>query len=189
MKKTTQSSIRIAFIAVCIAAIPAYSQTTNCKHVSGTSTETIIPPSGAPNDPFGRVLGMFYGDFAGIANAAFTAILVTPPEFSGPSGPSKLITVKHVFLTGPGDTIATTGKAAFIPGPATQPGQTEVIQSHCPGTPCVIENPQVLDIIGGTGRFAGATGQLQNLGQGNLNLAQGQGVFIYVVKGQVCLPK
>lgn len=152
-------------------------------------TETIIPQAAVPNDPFGRILGMFNGDFAGVTNAAFTAFLVTPPEFSAQSGPAKVMTVRHVFLTGPGDTISTHGKTIFIPGPATLPGQTDVIQSHCPGTPCVIETSQVLDITGGTGRFVGATGQLRNLGQGNVNLPQGQGVFVFVVKGEVCLPK
>jgi hypothetical protein len=53
----------------------------------------------------------------------------------------------------------------------------------------VVENPQVLDIIGGTGRWARATGVLKNLGIGNLDLTNGQGTFVFVVKGEVCIPK
>jgi hypothetical protein len=52
----------------------------------------------------------------------------------------------------------------------------------------VFENPQVLDVTGGTGRWAGATGQLRTVGIGNLDLPHGQGTFIFVVTGEVCLP-
>lgn len=161
---------------------------TICKKVSGMSTETIVPASQAPNDPFGRVLGLFTGDFAGIATVSLTAALTTPPAFSPPSGASTLMQVRHVFLTGPGDTVITLGEVLFNPGPATEPTQTNFVNSICPLAPCVVENPQVLTVIGGTGRWAGATGEIKSLGLGNLNLPANQGAFVYMVSGEICIP-
>jgi len=167
----------------------AHAQIKVCQKITGTMMETIVPAEASPNDPFGRILGMFTGSFGGATNAALTAFLITPPAFSpGFPVPTTVMQVRHVFLTGPGDTVTTLGKTIFNPGPATLPGSTDAAVSKCPATPCVVENPQVLDITGGTGKWAGATGQLRNLGLGNLNLPQNQGVFTFVVQGEVCLP-
>ena len=176
--------------AVLVGSISAQTPAgpTICKSISGMSTETIVPASQAPNDPFGRVLGLFTGDFAGVSTVSLTAALTTPPAFSPPSGASTLMQVRHVFLTGPGDTVITLGEVLFNPGPATEPTQTNYVNSICPLAPCVVENPQVLTVIGGTGRWAGATGQITSLGLGNLNLPKNQGAFVYMVSGQVCIP-
>jgi hypothetical protein len=185
---------KIAAMALMAGSICAQTTTTTpapttCKTISGMSTETIVPASQAPNDPYGRVLGLFSGDFAGIATVSLTAVLTTPPAFSAPSGASSLMQVRHVFLTGPGDTVITLGEVLFNPGPATLPTQTNFVNSICPLAPCIVENPQVLTVIGGTGRWNGATGQITSLGIGNLNLPAGQGAFVYMVTGQVCIPK
>ncbi|MCU1329407.1 MAG: hypothetical protein JWN34_4777 [Bryobacterales bacterium] len=184
-------SKKAPFIAVALIA-GSFSQASaandkSCKTVTGVMQETIIPAS-QTTDPFGRIIGMFDGDFAGASIAAVTAFLVTPPAFSNPApGPSSVMQVRHVFLTGPGDTVITLGKTIFTPAPATQPGQSNFVASTCPFAPCVVENPQVLDVIGGTGRWAGATGQLQNLGIGNLDLPNGKGEFVFQVKGEICV--
>jgi hypothetical protein len=68
------------------------------------------------------------------------------------------------------------------------PGDTTSTSSKCPGTPCIVQVPQTLTITGGTGRWAGASGELRNVGLGNLNLPQGQGVFTLSVSGEVCVP-
>lgn len=162
---------------------------TICKSISGVSQETIVPASQAPGDPFGRVIGLFQGDFAGYPTVALTAALVSPPAFSPPSGASSLMQARDVYLTGPGDTVITLGQVLFNPGPATLPNQSNFVNSVCPFAPCVVENPQTLNIIGGTGKWANATGQLTGLGIGNLNLTVGQGSFVYMVTGQVCVPK
>jgi len=160
-----------------------------CQKVSGTMLETIVPAEAVPNDPFGRILGMFTGNFAGVQNASLTAFLATPPIFSpGAPAPSQVITVRHAFLTGPGDVITTLGRTIFNPAPATLPGQSVGVTSNCPDTPCLVENPQVLNVTGGIGRWAGATGQLRNTGIGNIDLPHGQGTFTFVVTGEVCLP-
>jgi hypothetical protein len=186
--------VRVMFAAsvLIVSAAPALLQAQGakvCQKVSGTMMETIVPAEAVPNDPFGRILGMFTGNFAGVQNASITAFLATPPIFSpGAPAPSQIITVRHAFLTGPGDVITTLGKTIFNPGPATLPGQSVGVASACPATPCLVENPQVLDITGGIGRWVGATGQLRNTGIGNIDLPHGQGVFTFVVTGEVCLP-
>ena len=38
-------------------------------------------------------------------------------------------------------------------------------------------------------RWANATGQLRNVGIGNLDLQKGQGTFVFVVKGEVCVDR
>jgi hypothetical protein len=177
-----------ALLATSVSAQTTATTPTICKTVNGMSTETIVPASQAPNDPYGRVLGMFTGDFAGIATVSLTAVLTTPPAFSPPAGASSLMQVRHVFLTGPGDTIITLGQVLFNPGPATEPTQIFFVNSVCPLAPCLVENPQVLTVIGGTGRWNGATGQITSLGLGNLNLPAGQGAFVYMVSGEICIP-
>ena len=104
MQKVIAPLVGVALMACTMTAQTATptAPATICKSVSGMSTETIIPASQAPNDPFGRVLGMFSGDFAGIATVSLTAVLTTPPAFSAPSGASSLMQVRHVFLTGQG---------------------------------------------------------------------------------------
>jgi hypothetical protein len=187
--------MRIRIAPICVGALllgglSGLNGADQCKTVSGVMSETIVPQSQAPNDPFGRIIGMFNGDFSGVSVAAITAFLTTPPAFSpAQAGPSSVMQVRHVFMTGPGDTVITLGKTIFTPGPAIQPGQFNFVNSICPFAPCVVENPQVLDIIGGTGRWAGAKGVLENLGIGNLDLTNGQGTFVFVVKGEVCIPK
>jgi hypothetical protein len=176
-------------VVLLVGTVLLHAQDTKCKTIQGSMHETIVPQSQAPNDPFGRILGLFTGDFGGVSPVALTAFLVTQPQFSPPNGASIVMTVRHVFLLAPGDTVITLGKTIFTPGPATQPGQFNFVNSTCPFAPCVVENPQVLDIIGGTGRYKGATGQLRNLGLGNLDLPNNQGVFTFVVSGQVCIPK
>ncbi|HEX4278191.1 MAG TPA: hypothetical protein VHZ74_22710 [Bryobacteraceae bacterium] len=185
--------IRKALVAVTVVVFGANSlalaQDTKCKTIKGQMSETIVPASQAPNDPFGRVLGLFTGDFGGVATVPLTAYLVTQPQFSNPGGPSSVMMVRHVFLLAPGDTVITLGKTIFTPAPATEPGQTNYVSSVCPFAPCLVENPQVLTIIGGTGRYVGATGELRNLGLGNLDLLNNIGVFTFVASGEICLPK
>lgn len=190
MHKGFRAALPAVMLSVVCTSILTAQAAPKCSPIRGQMSETIVPASQAPNDPFGRILGMFTGNFGGSAtNVAVTAFLVTPPAFSAPSGPSAVMQVRHVFLVAPGETVITLGKTIFTPGPATQPGQTNFVNSVCPFAPCVVQNPQVLDIIGGTGRFEKATGQLRNLGSGNLDLPNGQGVFTFVVDGEVCLSK
>jgi hypothetical protein len=188
---SNRNTLSLSLLAAALAVAPAMAADPIkvCQKITGTMSETILPQESAPNDPFGRILGAFTGSFGGAANASVTAFLVTPPGFSsGPLATTNVIQVRHAFLTGPGDVVTTLGKTIFNVAPATLPGETAYNASKCPNTPCVVENPQVLTITGGTGRWAGASGELRNLGLGNINLPQGQGWFTFVVAGEVCVP-
>jgi len=193
-------SLPLIAAVIFAGSLSAQTDPTICKTVSGISTETIVPASQAPSDLYGRLLGLFSGDFAGIARVSSTSLWTSPPGFSNPpSGSSILIQLSQVFLTGPGDTLTTVGSVIFNPGAATEPTQTNYVNSICPLAPCVVEAPQVLTVTGGTGRWAGATGQITSLGIGNLSFPPGigigyvdvpvgKGAFVYMVHGQVCVP-
>src|SRR5262245_50661695 len=81
--------------ALLLGGITGLNGADQCRVVSGVMSETIVPQSQAPNDPFGRIVGMFNGDFSGSSFAAITAFLTTPPSFSPTqSGPSKVMQVR-----------------------------------------------------------------------------------------------
>lgn len=112
-------------------------------------------------------LGTATGDLRG--GVAATILKVSP----GPSG-TTIFSVQHHFVTETGDTIL------------VRPAEATV----APVTPtlfAVITYP--LEIIGGTGKFAGATGSFYNIGEVDIpnypDLAGGRTVFRY--SGQVCL--
>ena len=159
-----------------------------CQKISGTAVETILPRDSAPNDPFGRIGGTLTGNFAGVSRVSKTAILTSAPAFSsnGVFAARLPIGVSEVFVTGPGDSLTVKGTSYFTQAPATLPGETVQVSSKCPGTPCVLVVTKVSTITGGTGRWAGVTGELREIGLGNLNLPQGQGTFVSFVDGEAC---
>ena len=126
----------------------------HCVHVGGS----LITNFGGV-DP-NTTLGPATGDLRGAVAATLTA----PPQ-PGPGG-TVLFNVQHHWVTESGDNIF------FDPAVATtQPlSQTRF---------AVISYP--VRIIGGTGQFAGATGNLSNIGEADL---QAGTVFRY--SGQVC---
>jgi hypothetical protein len=188
MKQTRTFLSACAIAAALAGSLPGQANKL-CYKISGVATESIVPPDAAPNDPFGRVIGTFAGDFGGAGNASLSAALTSPPAFNPPgSTTTQTIQVRHVFTTGPGDAVTTRGTAAFNVVSAAQAGSVQPTPSRCPGTPCIVQVPQSLEIVTGTGRWAGASGTLQNMGVGDLNLPMGQGVFTIQVKGEVCVP-
>lgn len=189
MFSRTKQILSVSILAFGVMSIQLQAQPKVCQKISGSSTETILPKDSAPNDPFGRIVGLFTGSFAGTSAVPMTAFLTTPPTFSpGFPIPATVIEVQQAFVTGPGDTVTAKGKVLFNPGPASLPGENTTQLSKCPGTPCMVQVPQQFTITGGTGRWVGASGQLRNIGIGNLNLPQGQGSFTFLVDGEVCLP-
>ena len=66
MKRCTQIAL-----ALCLAVLgTAIEARADCQNVRGSMTETIIP---APNDPFGRTLGIVNG----VLNGASTAVVTS----------------------------------------------------------------------------------------------------------------
>ena len=106
-------------------------------------------------------LGTATGDLEG---AVAATILEIAPGENG----TTVFTVQHYFVTETGDTIAVDKAQA-----------TAVMVA--PGLFAIVSYP--VTIVGGTGRFAGATGGFDNIGEVDLNT--GHTVFRY--RGQVCL--
>ena len=126
----------------------------NCVHVGGS----IITNFGAVDA--NTTLGPATGDLRG----AVAATLLTPPQ-AGPGG-TVLFNVQHHWVTESGDNIYFDHTVA-----TTQP--------LSPTRFAIISYPA--HITGGTGRFAGATGSLTNIGEADL---QAGTVFRY--SGEVC---
>ena len=105
-------------------------------------------------------LGTATGDLKG---AVAATILEIAPGENG----STIFTVQHHFVTEAGDTIAVDKAQAT----------TAMV---APGLFAIVSYP--VTIVGGTGRFDGATGNFENIGEADLNT--GHTVFRY--QGRVC---
>jgi hypothetical protein len=129
----------------------------HCLPISGT----VMTNLGVVNAS--TTLGVVDGDLKGAVAA--TILNVT----QGPNG-TAIFTVQHHFVTQSGDTILT-GVAVAT---ATQ---------VAPGLYAILDYP--VHITGGTGRFAGATGDFNNIGAADF----GTGRTIFRYSGQVCFPE
>jgi hypothetical protein len=126
----------------------------HCQPIAGT----VMTNLGVVNDS--TTLGVVDGDLKGAVAA--TILNVT----QGSNG-TVVFTVQHHFVTQSGDTILTDVATAT----------TTVV---APGLYAVLSYP--VHITGGTGRFAGVTGDFNNIGAADLST--GRTVFRY--SGQVC---
>lgn len=147
--------------------------------ISGSHTSTAAQPQSEQAEPHctpvggsvmtnlgvvdqSTTLGIVDGDLKGAVAA--TILNVTPG-----SGGTTIFTVQHHFVTQAGDTIlvdqATATTKEVVPGS---------------GLYAILNYP--VRIKGGTGKFAGATGDFNNIGAADLNT--GRTVFRY--SGQVC---
>ena len=91
--------------------------------------------------------------------ATFTAM----PESNG----NLNLVLHHNFVTNSRDSLTTTDTGTLVP---------------VPGLPSVFRMSVNYTITGGTGRFANATGSLQNHGEADLNT----GLLTLTYSGQVC---
>jgi hypothetical protein len=138
----------------------------NCKNVSGHIVETLLP-FGAPNDPLGRVLGTV----TGVLNGSKTAILDS--LVPGPGG-VLTATTKDIFVTNTRDLLWASGVAVFTPIPGQPPG--------------FFTDDLTLTIVGGSGKFEGATGTIKVVGRSE-NLFSpnpGDAFFDLDYRGEVC---
>ena len=152
---TLNHIVRVAFlasIAVLVSALLASSGSTpaskpkpsgnpHCTHVGGS----IITNFGGVDA--NTTLGPATGDLRG----AVAATLLTPPQ-PGPGG-TVLFNVQHHWVTESGDNIYF-DKAVATTLPLSQTRFA------------IVSYPA--HIVGGTGRFAGATGDLTNIGEADL---------------------
>ena len=126
----------------------------HCQPVSGTvMTDLAVVNSST-------TLGVVEGDLKG-------AVAATILNVTDGSNGTVVFTVQHHFVTQSGDIILTDVAIAT----------TRVV---APGLYAILNYP--VKITGGTGRFAGATGEFNNIGAADL----GTGRTVFRYSGQVC---
>jgi hypothetical protein len=158
MKIACRTSIMVAAIIGLVGASVATARERDergrCTAVGGT----VLTNLGVIDA--NTTLGTATGDLRG---AVAAAILSIAPGIDG----TTVFMVQHHWVTEPGDTIALSVAKATATMVA-------------PGLFAIVSYP--LKIVGGTGRFNGATGRLDSIGEVDLNA--GRTVFRYT--GKVC---
>jgi hypothetical protein len=119
-------------------------------------TETIIPP--APNDLYGRALGIVNGVLSGASTS-----VVTSPDGS---------TSSDVIVTNRGDMLTGNGALTLTP----VPGSSDEFTLHV-----------ILTITGGSGKYSGATGKPTYMGLARFT-SPTTGTFDVIYRGSVCTP-
>ena len=153
--------IWIALLVLMPPCLFANGDEKNSKEVSGGIVTNVLNESGMVNGTnfIATTLGTATGDLAGGLGVYI---------FSSTAGPnnSTVAKVHHHWVTDAGDTIflQDATATAFQVGPFS-------------GVYAVANDSYTVKIIGGTGRFAGATGQLTNTGVIDFN--QGKAVLRY----------
>ena len=139
--------------------LPQHSYAAHCQSIGGTVMTNFAVVNAS------TTLGVVGGDLEG--SVAATILNVAP----GANG-TTIFTVQHHFVTQSGDTILTDVATAT----SIQVGQALGVQ----GFYAVVNYP--VHITGGTGKFAGATGDFNNIGVGDL----GNGRTVFRYSGQIC---
>lgn len=137
-----------------------------CRNVTGKAVWTLIP---APNDPLGRVVGPTTGNLKAAVSAYLTSLVPNPDG-------SLHATSVEVWVLGPQDILQFAGDATFTPVPGAPIG--------------TVSDALTLTVIGGSGKYAGATGTINVTGIGyNLfgpGAGPGSSFFDVRYKGTVC---
>lgn len=160
--------VAVAGIAAVVLLLSAGSSPSSVSFAQSTNAAPhCVPIGGTVMTNLGVVdqsttLGVVDGDLKGAVAA--TILNVAPG-----SGGTQIFTVQHHFVTQAGDTILVDQATATT---------KEVVPNS--GLFAILDYP--VHIKGGTGRFAGATGDFNNIGAADLRT--GRTVFRY--SGQVC---
>ena len=158
---------------VCMAAFSlapvARADDDKCKDVNGHAVATTIP---APNDPLGRTLGSSTGDLKASVSGFLTSL--TPQ----PDG-SIHVTSVEVWVLGPQDILIFTCKTTATPIPGAPVGTVSASTTET--------------VVGGTGKFVGASGTLNLTGTGfnvfGPNAGPGSTYFDETYRGNICRSK
>ena len=157
--------ISIAFLMM-VPCLFAQGGEKNCREASGGIVTNFLDESGTVNGKnfITTTLGTVTGDLRGAVGVYI---------FSITAGPNNSIVAKvhHHWVTEAGDTI-------FLEDATANAFPVGVI----PGVYAVADDSYTVNIIGGTGRFAGATGKLSTIGV----LDQGQGKIVLRYFGEIC---
>ena len=145
-------------LLVSVGAAQNSEATPHCKEIGGT----VMTNLGVVDNS--TTLGVVDGDLKGAVAA--TILNVAPG-----SGGTVLFTVQHHFVTPAGDNI--------LVDPAT--ATTKEVE---PGLFAILNYP--VHIKGGTGKFAVATGDFNNIGAAELNADGVHGRTVFRYSGQIC---
>jgi hypothetical protein len=167
--------MRKIFIVLLVMApcLFAYGDEKNCKEVSGGIVTNVLNESGTVTIPgetksfVATTLGTVTGDLRGAIGVYFFTI-------TGVGGPKVVATVHHHWVTEAGDTI-------FLQDATATAFQVGTLA----GVYAVGDNSYTINIIGGTGRFADATGKIST--SGVLDVSQGKVVLRY--QGEICFAR
>jgi len=129
-----------------------------CRQVSGSISANLVTN---PNVSTGLVLGTVTGDLAGATMATFT-------QSAGTGGVIDLV-LHHNDVTFSRDTLSTNDTGTLTPI----------------SLPTIYRLSVNYTITGGTGKFAGATGHLENHGEADLIT----GLLTLTYSGEVCTPQ
>lgn len=154
---STKGKLVSGVVVLLLAATNAFAQNSgnpHCKPIGGTVMTDLAAVDQS------TTLGVVNGDLKG-------SVAATILNVSEGSNGTVTFTVQHHFVTDSGDIIVTNQATAITTAVA-------------PGLYAVLSYP--VQITGGTGKFAGATGEFDNIGAADLNT--GRTVFRY--SGHVC---
>lgn len=147
-------ALAVALLPVSVGRTQTSNARPHCQLISGT----VMTNLGVVDQS--TTLGVVEGDLKG---AVAATILNVAPGADG----TTVFTVQHHFVTQAGDTILVDQATATT-------------KEVAPGLYAILNYP--VHIKGGTGKYAGATGDFNNIGAADLNT--GRTVFRY--SGQVC---
>jgi hypothetical protein len=151
-----QSVVTIAavlwFLGASAAAAQSVQASPHCAPVGGTVATNFIDQT--------TTLGVATGDLRGAVSATLLGVSTGPND-------TVVFSVQHHWVTEAGDTIVVSVAEA-------------VAKPVANGLFAIVNYP--VTIVGGTGRFKGATGTVQNIGEVDLNVQRT--VFRY--HGEVC---
>jgi hypothetical protein len=159
--------------AVCLTVVSlapvARADDDKCKDVEGHSVSTAIP---APNDPLGRSLGTYTGDLKAASTDLLTSLV---PQ---PDGTIKTTSMAVLFFS-PQDLLILSCKTTGTVIPGAPVGTVSIATAYT--------------VLGGTGKYTGATGFLNV--NGTLvnafgpNAGPGSSNFGGTYKGNICRSK
>jgi len=144
-------------LSLSMGAGPAEATVRQCITIAGTISATVTSPAEAENTV---VQGTVTGTLGGSVEATITSIL---PQEDG----TLALELNHNFVTEEGFLLRTQDTAVLTP---------------VEGLPGVFQQSTRYEIVGGTGRFARATGRFINHGETDLN----RGLLTLRYEGEIC---
>ena len=164
--KNVRTLLGAAVIATALTVSASPVVAADCQTATGKGALTLVP---APNDPLGRLVGPTIGSLKAAVSSILTSLAPNP------NGSLHATTVE-TWVLGPQDILQFAGDATFTPVPGAPIG--------------TVSDSLTLTVVGGSGKYVGATGTLNVTGTGyNLfgpNAGPGSSFFDVRYSGFIC---